>query len=85
MMNREQTQLNYSFFQPPNALIFKVNVSHRIGNLQQPQKNIEIRVVIINKQSIIKTKKGDIGQFLVADETGCCYMNFFNDSWRSLQ
>jgi len=34
--------------------------------------------MIITKKSIIKTKKGDIAQFLVADQTGSCFMNFFS-------
>jgi ssDNA-binding replication factor A large subunit len=42
-------------------------------------------VIVVAKQSVFKTKKGEIVQFLVADETGCCYMNFFNETGRSLE
>ena len=41
--------------------------------------------MVIARQSVFKTKRGEIVQFLVADETGCCYMNFFNETGRALE
>jgi hypothetical protein len=35
--------------------------------LKEPEKNVELKVIVIAKQSVIKTKKGEIIQFLVAD------------------
>lgn len=34
----------------------------------------------VSKQGNFRTKKGEIAQFLVADESGCIYMNFFNET-----
>jgi hypothetical protein len=34
---------------------------------------------------MFRTKKGEISQFLIADETGCCYMNFFNENGRNIE
>jgi hypothetical protein len=41
--------------------------------------------MVIARQSVFKTKRGEIVQFLVADETGCSYMNFFNEVGRILE
>jgi hypothetical protein len=42
-------------------------------------------VIVVARQSVFKTKRGEILQFLVADESGCGYMNFFNETGRMLE
>ena len=56
-MNRE-VELRSNFFQQANSLIFRGKPSHCIINLTQPEKNIELKIIIVTKQSNFKTKKG---------------------------
>jgi hypothetical protein len=84
-MMREQCELKHSFFQQSNALLFRPTTSHTVAAILQAEKNIELRIMVIAKQSVFKTKRGEIVQFLVADETGCSYMNFFNETGRILE
>lgn len=53
-----EVELRSNFFQQANTLIFRGKPSHYIKNLTQPEKNIELKIVIISKQSNFKTKKG---------------------------
>ena len=78
-------ELKGNFFQQTNALIFRGKTQHQIANLTTTLKNIELKVIVISKQGTFKTKKGEIAQFLVADETGCCYMNFFNETGQMIE
>jgi hypothetical protein len=57
-MNREVGELRGNVFQQSNALIFRPNRSHTLAALSQPEKNIEIRVIVVAKQAIFRTKKG---------------------------
>ena len=83
-MRNEEVQLRHGFFQQANTLILRTHTSHTMAALTQPQKNVEVKVMLISRQAIFKTKKGDIHQYLFADETGCGLMNLSNETARSL-
>ena len=55
-------------FQQPNSLILKSKpVSHKISDIKDRMQNLELKVIIIEKQQSFMTKKGKITQCLVAD------------------
>jgi ssDNA-binding replication factor A large subunit len=83
-MQRE-VELKGNCFQQANSLIFRGRPSHQIVNLLSPEKNIEVKIIVVSKQGVFKTKKGEIVQFLVADESACCLMNFFNEAGQEIQ
>lgn len=57
-MNREQAELRHGFFQQSNTLILRASTTHTIGSITQAEKNIEMRAMVIAKQSVFKTKRG---------------------------
>ncbi len=46
---------------------------------------MELKVIVVAKQAVFRTKKGEIAQFLVADDTGCGYINLFNEIGRQVE
>jgi hypothetical protein len=56
-MNRD-IELKANFFQQSNALIFRGKPSHTIAGLCSPEKNIELKIIVVSKQGNFKTKKG---------------------------
>lgn len=87
-MKRQQTvdlpQTSIKDFEP-SEYYEMLATSTRIESLRPNQKNIQIRVIIVEKKDSIVTKdKNIISTFLVADETGSCLMNFFDIPGQSL-
>jgi hypothetical protein len=56
-----------------------------IKDLKPLDKNLEMRVILISEPQVNKLKNGQtITQFLVADESGSIYCNFYDISeWKS--
>ena len=73
----DQVELDFNQL---NALINRKSPSHKIGGLKKPEKNIELKFIIVSKVSSFKTKKDLITQCDIADETGAISINFFNDT-----
>ena len=69
-------------FAQANSLIYRntsqQQTSHSIANLTSPEKNIELKFIIISKNPPIYTKKDTITQCQIADETACMTMNLYN-------
>ncbi len=61
-----------------NHLIEK-EASHCIINLKPRDKNLELKVIILEEVERISTKqKNTIYKYLVADRTGSMYANFYD-------
>ena len=61
-------------------------LTHTVSNLTPNDKNIEIRLILIEKLGNINLKSGDIiHQFLAADITGSIKCNFFGDHGQNLK
>ena len=56
--------------------------SHRIADLKPNEKFLELKFIILEKREDTVTKRGkhSITQFMVADETGCIFVNFYSNS-----
>ena len=53
--------------------------SHHIYNLKPRDKNLELKVIILDEIERISTKqKNTIYKYLVADQTGSMYANFYD-------
>lgn len=68
-MNSGRTiDLKAATFTKPNSLIYRSNEpTHRIINFKEPERNIELKMMVLERQAVFNTKKGAIHQFLVAD------------------
>lgn len=54
--------------------------SHVISNITPNDKNIEVRVILLDKLTKIELKNGDtLTQYLIADGTGCIKCNFYGE------
>jgi hypothetical protein len=61
-------------------------LTHTVSGITPNDKNIEIRLILIEKLGSINLKSGDIiHQFLAADHTGSIKCNFFGDHGQSLK
>ena len=61
-----------------NSLILK-SPTHKIVDIRAGDKNLELKFIILESVEQIKTKKGIIYKFLVADQSACIEMNFFDE------
>lgn len=63
-----------------NSLIFK-EPSHKISSLKPHDKNLELKVIILDKVEtvLIKNKQSTIHKFLIADQSGSMFMNLFDE------
>jgi hypothetical protein len=60
--------------------------SHTISSVTPNDKNIEVRIILLEKLGTISLKSGDvIHQFLVADQTGSIKCNFFGEHGHQLK
>ena len=60
--------------------------THTISAITPNDKNIEVRMILLEKLGAINLKSGDvIHQFLVADQTGSIKCNFFGDHGHQLK
>lgn len=60
--------------------------THSISAVTPNDKNIEVRVILLEKISSIELKSGDvIHQFLVADHSGSIKCNFFGETGSQLK
>ena len=62
-----------------NSLVFK-DPSHKICMLKPHEKNLELKVMIIDKveSAFIKSKQNTLHKFLISDQSGSMYMNLFD-------
>ena len=55
-------------------------VKHSIGNLKPQDRNLELKVILLEKTTSHETKsRQQLTQFLVADNTGSIHCNFFGE------
>lgn len=60
--------------------------THTVSGITPNDKNIEIRLILIEKLGTINLKSGDvIHQFLVADQTGSIKCNYFGEHGHQLK
>lgn len=60
--------------------------THTIASITPNDKNIEVRLILLEKLGTISLKSGDvIHQFLVADQTGSIKCNFFGEHGNQLR
>jgi len=63
-----------------NSLVFK-DSTHKISMLKPHDKNLELKVIIIDKVEtvLIKSKQSTIHKFLISDQSGSMFMNLFDE------
>jgi hypothetical protein len=63
-----------------------VKISHNVAGITPNDKNIDIKLILLEKICEIQAKTGDmIYQFLTADETGSVKCNFYGDYGKRLK
>jgi hypothetical protein len=63
-----------------NSLAFK-EPAHRVSDLRPQGKNYELKVIVLGQVETANTKKNDrLTRFLVADDSGSVFANFFGSS-----
>ena len=66
--------------------IISGTTTHTISSITPNDKNIEMRMILLEKLGAISLKSGDIiHQFLVADQTGSIKCNFFGEHGHQLK
>ena len=61
-------------------------VSHKIANLKSNEKNIELRCIVIKKEEEKMLQNNvNLYKYLIGDETGSVFCNFFNDDFHNLE